>query len=146
MADRSGSVSATRLPAGCVVLDAPTARLVAEFLEIVAQHRPHLWTARDDAGIERVRRLRDLSAACATSATASDIGRAEAVNPSHRAGSASVIVSVQEAALVLQLTPRRVTDLLTLGILSGEQDAPGRPWRIDLDSVHELDQTRRATA
>jgi hypothetical protein len=137
-----------RLPPGCVILDAGAARLVDELLRIALQHRPRLWIVRCPEDRIRVRRLRDLAATCATSSGGSaDVGTAEAV----ASGVAGTIrsgdrISVQEAAEVLQITTRRVTELLNLAAILGEQDAPGRPWRVDPESVHRLRSERKQAA
>mgnify|MGYP000995842643 CR=1 FL=1 len=84
---------------------------------------------------------RALVEALRSEAAASDVGRTEVVGSEIVAGSvAADEVGVDEAATRLQITPRRVRQLLAEDRLGGRK-AAGR-WLVDPGSIHELAKER----
>lgn len=131
-----------RLSGGEILIDVATVPIVAALIEIALQARPDLWTGRDPAGIERVSRLRALTLAAFADTFENE--NAKAVTDEVPAHSHMRLMSAQEAAVELNVTPQRVGQLCASGQLHAEQDAPGCPWRIDPHSVTSYREDHRA--
>lgn len=144
---QGGDVSAPELPirlaGGELLIDPETAALLSDLLIIALDARSDLRVVRTARDAQRRSQLRALFSVLPASAPPSEVGRTEAVSGDAPASSLPAITtSVQEAAQVLGLTMRRVRQLLDAGALTGEQDAPGRPWRVHVDSLRTYQRTR----
>jgi excisionase family DNA binding protein len=120
--------------------DPETVDALRGLVEIATSTRRDLLTARTGDDVARVRRLRLLLTALyptVASDAAQERNDATVSDADPSCSTGAVIASVQEAAEVLDLKPRRVQQLLSAGLLTGEQDGPRRPWRVHLASVHD---------
>lgn len=120
-----------------------------DLVEIAVHTRRDLLTATDTTQLDRVRRRRRLLAALYTvSPPVSQMRNDETPDVGDLPSSTepTTTVSVQEAAEVLDKSPRRIQQLLACGELTGERDGPHRPWRIHVDSVqHHRDRIQETT-
>lgn len=65
-----------------------------------------------------------------------EMGSAETVDAEIEAPSLHDHVDTATAAQMLNVTPRRVRQLLDAEIVSGMRPRPGTAWRVDVDSLH----------
>lgn len=132
---------------GLLADDPSCVGLLRDLVEIATSARRDLLMARRPDDLARVRRLRRLLDALYLTASdaAHERNDAKAGSSDMPSSDMHVIASVQEAAEVLNLKPRRVQQLLGAGLITGEQDGPRRPWRVHLDSVHAYRRDRSTT-
>jgi excisionase family DNA binding protein len=122
--------SVIRLSGGEILIDQATAALLNDLLVIALNARRDLLTARSTDDLDRVRRLRDLAAALEPGcAPGCELETAQPADAGPQAPSTR-LMSVREAAQVHNVSEQAIRKRLADGRLDGEQDAPGRPWRI----------------
>lgn len=133
-----------RLAGGELLLDPDTIPVIRALIEHALATRRSLWTARNPDQARRVARLRALTQAAyadvSATATAQPANGHDPAQSSPR--SMTAMMTVQEAAGMLNVSPQRVRQLLGSGRLAGRQTAPGSPWHVDPDSVHAYRQER----
>ena len=136
-----------RLSGGELLIHGDAARLLSELVEIAVRAKPDLWVGGDPVAQIRVQLIRDLAYLTPVSQDVSHVRSNETVGDDGRSSwvTAPHSTSVREAAEAMNITPRRVQQLLERGELDGDRDGPGCPWRVHLTSLHAyLD--RRKTA
>lgn len=127
------------LAGGDVLLPETYRRLAGELVVAALRAQPGVMVPTDAAAATRAHAIRELLQTLTASVAATDDGNAEAVAGEDRPSSPAPI-SVKATAELLQVTPRRVTQLLTSGDIDGQK--LGRTWLVDLHSVQQHLETR----